>query len=77
MKQGSSASDAQVPPEFLNYVFNEREDDDSSDDFVPPPIPTQSKKFVPGLKISGLSLSTVSNAADGKTAEEMADEQTL
>ena len=56
---------------------NVDDDSDSSDDGLPPPIPQKKVFGLPSLKIGGLGLSTVTNNADGKTSEQLADAQAL
>jgi hypothetical protein len=52
------------------------EDSSSDDDFIPAVV-EQKPKFVPGLKIGGLSLSSVVGAGQKTTAEDAANMEML
>ena len=71
-------AEQQADLEHFKQSKNEprKQESDSSDDGLPPPLPVSKPKGLPGLKIGGLGISTLATG-NGKTAEEMADMQVL
>jgi len=67
-------SNFQQTPQSTHKIMlpvQEQNESEESDDFLPPAQPAVKPRFVPGLKIGGIGMSTVVRDGQTKTAEEL------